>query len=361
MRERRWESREFIRFDEVIALSDRLKGRGLTVKEFHREAACYIEEFRVSRLDEIDRLDAWNIDELTLVQINDRWQGDFFLLAGKHHDLYRQYPRMEAYLSLSHPWRISDDLKLRMHQSEAMFWIGFRDTHGFIRVRVIPAEIITPGERRGEAKRLTWMTERASAFSEAIQALDLPLFVEWQKGALLISPEESASAASPASSAVSCSWPDAFGPCQFEYIVSDRYELLVPAARFISKVGIQPAVVRTFLSGFPHEILNEFHQLQPESRMLYRGYLHAPLNDLPEVVQAMAPNGRALVNFCEFPTRPFLPEGEASDAVIGVIGSEPGFKIEVRLNRAPLPEGEMEAWLEKLTGLPMSYSPLALY
>ncbi|HZR47687.1 MAG TPA: hypothetical protein VFA47_13335 [Candidatus Manganitrophaceae bacterium] len=354
MRERRWESQGFIHFDEVAVLARRLKERGLDVKDFRREAACYIEEFRIARLDEIDRLGAWNIDELTLVQINDRWEGDFFILAGKHHDLYRQHPRMEGYLSLSHPWRIPDALNLRLHQPESMFWIGFRDTHGFIRVRVIPGEIITPGERRGEGRRLAWMTERASAFSEAIQALDLPLFVEWEKGSLTISPEEE-------TSAVSLSWPDAFGPCQFEYIVSDRYELLVPAARFISKVGSRPAVIRTFLSGFPKEILEEFHSLQPESKMLYRGYIHAPLNDLPEVVQAMVPSGRALVNLSEFGTGTLLPQGEESYAVVGVIGSESGFKIEIRLNRAPLPEAEMEEWLNDLIGLPMGYAPLALY
>jgi hypothetical protein len=354
MRERRWESESFVKFDEVMALSDRLQGQGLEIKGAHQEAACYIEEFWVSRIDEIDRLNGWNIDEVTLVQISERWKGDFFVLAGEHHDLYRQYTGMEAYLSLSHPWRIPDELKVRMHQPESMFWIGFRDTHGFIRVRVIPNEIITPGERREEGRRMIWLTERASAFSEAIQALDLPLFVEWDKGSLLISTEES-------SSAVSLSWPDAFGPCQFEYIVSDRYELLVPAARLISKFGNRPALVRTFLSGFPQEILEKFHHLQPQSKMLYRGYIHAPLKELPEVVSSMAPHGRALVNLCEFATRRLLPEGEPSDAVVGVIGSESGFKIEVRLNRAPLPEDEMGDWLNDLIGMPMGYSPLALY
>ena len=354
MRERRWESVSFVPFGEVMALSDRLKGQGLEVKAFDQVAACYVEEFWVDRIDEINRLNAWNIDEVTLVQINDHWEGDFFILAAEHHDLYRQYTGMEAYLSLSHPWRIPDSLKLRMHQPESMSWIGFRDTHGFIRVRVIPNEIITPGERRGEIERLTWMTERASAFSEAIQALDLPLFVEWEKGSLMVSAEESASA-------VSLSWPDAFGPCQFEYIVSDRYELLVPAARLISKFGIRPAVTRTFISGFPEEILEKFHRLQPQSRMLYRGYIHAPLKDLPQVVQSMTLHGRALANLCEFGTGKLLPEGETADAVVGVIGSGPGFKIEVRLNRAPLPEEEMDNWLNDLIGMPMRYSPLALY
>jgi len=32
--------------------------------------------------------------------------------------------------------------------------------------------------------------------------------------------------------------------------------------------------------------------------------------------------------------------------------------VEVRLNRAPLPEDDVPGWLEKLLGLPVTYSPL---
>lgn len=353
MHERRWESESEVPFDEVVSLRNRLKGRGLAVKGIDQEIACYLEEFRIDHLSEIDRLSPWMIEEMTLVQINDRWEGDFFVLAGEHHDLYRSNPCTESYLSLSHPWRIPAGRGLKMHQQEAMFWIGFRDTHGFIRVRIAPREIITPWERRGEGERMTWVGERVSAFSEAIDLLELPLLVRLGKGSFTILSTDS-------SSVVSSSWPDAFGPCQFEYVVLDRYELLVPAARLVSKTGTRPGLVRTFLSGFPRDVLEQFHRLQPQSTMLYRGYIRGVLEDLPEIVRSIQPHGRALVNICEFATREIAP-GEEAHAVVGIIGSRSGFGIEVRLNRAPLPEEAMGAWLNELIGLPMRYSPLVLY
>lgn len=354
MRERRWESEAPLSYDELFQVYEHLRELGLPLKGSAQEAACYIDDFLVHRFTDIDRLDAWQVDEVTLVQVNERWEGDFFVLAGNHHDLYLQYPSKDTYLSLSYPWRIPDPLKVALHQTESMFWIGFRESHAFVRVRLTPHDIITPGERRGDARRLAWMTERASAFSAAIEALDLPLFVEWKKGALTISSEGP-------ESAVSCSWPDAFGPCQFEYIVADRYALLVPAARLVSKMGQRPAKIRTFFSGFPPEHLDRFHQLQPESHMFYRGYVHAALEEMPQVIDAIAPKGRALISLCEFRTRDLLPDGEESYAVIGAMGGESGYKIEVRLNRAPLPEGETERWLHRLFGMPFIYSPLALY
>ena len=354
MRERRWVSQATIDFEEVVAFCRSLKTLGLEVKGIDEEVSCYFEEFWINRLDEIDRLEAWPVDEVTLVQVNDRWEGDFFVLAGSHYDLFRRHLSMEAYLSLSHSWQAPTELKVKLHQPEAMFWIGFRQDHGFIRVRLIPNEIITPGERRGDPRRFSWMSERASLFAAAVEVLDLPLFVEWEKGALSISSEDSAAP-------VSCSWPDAFGPCQFEQIVADPYELLVPAARFISKMGIQPATVRTFFSGFSREVLETFHRLQPMSRFLYRGYIHAPLKDLSKMVEAIGPTGKVLANLCEFRTGQVLSEGEEAYAVVGVIGSQSGFKIEIRLNRAPLPEEQMEEWLKRLTGMPMRYAPLSLY
>jgi len=354
MRERRWESQATIDFEEVIAFCRSLRERGLEVKGIDKQVACYFEEFWINSLDEIDRLESWPVDEVTLVQVNDRWEGDFFVLAGSHYDLFRQHLSMEAYLSLSQPWQAPAELKVKLHQPESMFWIGFRQDHGFIRVRLIPNEIITPGERRGDQRRFSWMNERATLFAAAVEVLDLPLFVEWERGALSISSEDS-------SSPVSCSWPDAFGPCQFEQIVVDPYELLVPAARFVSKMGSRPATVRTFFSGFSKGVLEAFHRLQPTSRFLYRGYVHAPLKDLSKIVKAIEPNGRVLANLCEFRTGQILSEGEEAYAVIGVIGGESGFKIEIRLNRAPLPEEQMEGWLQRLMGMEMRYAPLSLY
>jgi len=40
------------------------------------------------------------------------------------------------------------------------------------------------------------------------------------------------------------------------------------------------------------------------------------------------------------------------------VGLEGGFKLEVRLNRAPLPEENMAGWLEELLGMPVVYAPL---
>lgn len=354
MRERRWESQETIGFDAVVALCRSLSERGLDVKGIDKEVSCYFEEFWIKSLDEINRLEAWPVDEVTLVQVNDRWEGDFFVLAGSHYDLFRRHLSMEAYLSLSHPWSIPPELKVRLHQHEAMFWIGFRQDHGFIRVRLTPNEIITPGERRGDQRRFSWLSERASLFAAAVEVLDLPLFVEWEKGSLSLSSEDPAWP-------VSCSWPDAFGPCQFEQIVADPYQLLVPAARLISKRGVRPATIRTFFSGFTPEALESFHRLQPLSRLLYRGYIQAPLKDLPKMVEAIGPTARVLANLCEFRTGQLLPEGEEAYAVVGVVGGQSGYKIEIRLNRAPLPEERMEEWLQRLTGIPMRYAPLSLY
>jgi hypothetical protein len=354
MRERRWESESTLRFDEVLSLCSVLRETGLSIRGTQEEVACYLEEFHLDRLSEIDRLEPWPIDEGTLVQIDERWNGDFFLLAGKHHELFLEHPEPVGYLSLSHPWRVPPEVDASLHRPDGMFWIGFRQTHAFIRVRVTPNEIITPGETRGEAQREVWVDERITLFSTALEALDLPIHVERSSKGVAIASDEPAAP-------VACSWPDAFGPCQIEYTVSDRYELLVPAARLVSDLGTHPAVLRTFLSGYPQKTLEAIHSLQPSSRMLYRGYLQARLADLQDILAATAPSGRIILNLSEFQTRHFLAEGEESYAVLAVIGGISGFKIEVRLNRAPLPEEEMEGWLERLIGLPMVYSPLALY
>ncbi len=352
MREQRWESQHPISFDQITTLRARLKDKGLKVRGMFEETACYIEELSVDHIHEIDRLDPWTIEEMTLLQINERWEGDFFLLAGTHHDLYRKFPDMEGYLSICHPWHIPDALEVQHHETEALFWVGFRETHGFVRVRVVPAKIITPGET--DTNRLSWISERVRMFSSAIELLDLPLFVEWHQDKLSIVTEGM-------DAAVSVSWPDAFGPCQFEYVVSDRYSLLVPGARLVAKTGKHPAIIKTFLSGFTQEALQAFHQLQPGAKMIYRGYIHACLNNFPEVIEAMKKNkGRALMTLCEFQTEQFLPDALKASAVMGLIGDTSGFKLEIRLNRSPLPPDAIAEWLLELTGLPVSYAPLTL-
>ncbi|MHB8483016.1 MAG: hypothetical protein ACYDBV_09875 [Nitrospiria bacterium] len=354
MREHRWESLSSINFQEVLSLSDRLRGEGFKIREIDQERACYLEEFWIQQWDEIDRLDTWIMEEATLVEIQEQWTGDFFVLAGRHHDLYRQHHSMEAYLSLNHPWRFPADLTPYFHHEESMFWIGFRGTHGFVRVRLVPRKIITPGEKEEALNREQWLDERRRAFLSSISVLNLPLSVySSQKELSVVSDDTSA--------VVSVSWPDAFGPCQFEMVVADRYELLVPSARLISMLGVQPATLRTFLSGFSRKVFKEFHQLQPRSRLLYRGYLQAPFIDFPDMVQAVSPAGRIFVNLCEFPTKRFLPGGEEAYVVIGVVGDLSGYKIEVRFNRHPLPPAELEGWLHEILGLPMVYSPFPLF
>ncbi len=355
MRERRWESQKTLGFEEVEALQHRLAGLDLKVRNPNEVVACYIEEFIVEQLDEIERLAQWPIEEMTLVQIQPEWTGDFYLFVAKHHELFRQQKGMEGYLSLSHPWRMPDTQGIQYHEAEALFWVGFRDTHGFARVRVLPKEIITPGERRAEDQRGSWLRERAAFFSTAVEVLGLPISVECEKDRLSLSTESK-------DTAVSLSWPDAFGACQFEYVDRDRYALLVPAAQLIATLGLQPALIKTYLSGFPPEALVAFHQQQAQAQTLYRGYIHACIRDLPQVVQAFGPrSGRALINLCEFDSDALLAEGDLASAIIGVIASPEGYQIEIRLNRAPLPEDQMLDWLREVCGLPFVYAPLSVY
>jgi hypothetical protein len=354
MREHRWETRETFDFDDMLRLCRRLEARGLAVRPADRLGACYVEDFWVDRPEDLARLGAWPIEETTLIEVDESWAGDFFVLAGKHHELYREHASMEAYLSLSHPWRISPHVNVALHQREAMCWIGFRDTHGFIRVRVVPTEIVTPGEGGLDPRRDQWVSERAEAFGLAIEALELPLFVDWSEGLPMVGSAEPGCR-------IAGSWPDAFGPCQFEYVVLDRYELLVPAARLVERLGLRPAVLRTFLSGWSSAALAAFHRLQPASKLLYRGFVHAPLTDLPAIASAVAPRGRVLATLCEFRTLDLLPGAPDAYAVIGAMGARDGFLIEIRLNRKPLSDGETETWIEALVGVPVAYTPLSLY
>jgi hypothetical protein len=354
VREHRWETRAALGFQDLLALCRRLHARGLAVRPPDRLGACYVEEFWVDRPDDIARLDSWPVEEVTLVEVADPWSGDFFVLAGQHHELYREHAAMEAYLSLSHPWRIPSRVPLALHQPEAMCWIGFRDTHGFIRVRVVPREIVTPGESESDARRDQWVGERAEAFAAAIDALELPLFVDWSEGYPTVGSAEPGCR-------IAGSWPDAFGPCQFEYAVMDRYELLVPAARLVERLGIRPGELRTFLSGWSPDALAAFHRLQPATTLLYRGFVHARLTELPAIVSAVAPRGRVLATLCEFRTPELLPDANEAYAVIGAIASRDGVTVEVRLNRKPLPASRVAAWIEELVGAPVMYAPLSLY
>jgi hypothetical protein len=82
------------------------------------------------------------------------------------------------------------------------------------------------------------------------------------------------------------------------------------------------------------------------------------LDDIPEILATIAPTGRLYATLCEFQTQDMLAEREDASAIIGIVGLEGAFQLEVRLNRAPLPEDEMGPWLEQLLGLPVTAAPL---
>ena len=354
MREHRWESQFPCDFEKFRMLCNSLKESGLNFRAENQDRACYIDDFRVNSLDEVKRLSPWIIDELTLMEVNHSWKGDFFLLAGRHHDLFREHKKMEAYLSISHLWRITLDRQIQFHDPDAAIWIGFRDTHGFIRVRILSTQVITPGESVSKDHFQSWMTERNSIFSNIISELELPIAVEREGHSISFFSTDS-------SALVSGSWPDAIGPCQIEFVITDRYSLLVPASRFVSKFGINSLPLRTFISGFSLHQLEQFHDLQPDSQLIYRGFIQAPIMDLPEIVSTIGPTGKGMVNLCDFQTKELLPSLTHADGVMAVIGEPGGFKIEVRLNRLPRSKTETGDWLESFFGSPMVYSPLPLF
>ncbi len=349
MRERRWESRSRLGFDEVLALGRRLATLGLQPATPVKEIICYIEEWLVETLGDFCRLDPWPTEDVTLVHIREAWRGDFFLLAGAYHTIYQRYQGIGTYCSVSHPWKI--DEPLLTHCPRGMFWLGFRHTHAFIRVRLHTTEVITPGETRADDRRILWIRERRRLFLAAIGLLDLPIEPEVENESLVLRTSEKGVA-------LFCSWPDAFGPCQFEYNSSNAFEFLVPASQMAATYAGEPATVRAYLTGFSEPALEEFRTVEESTRFTYRCSTHCKLDELPKVLQAIAPAGRLYATLCEFQTQSLLPNTEDAYGIIGIVGVSGGFQVEARLNRAPLPEDEMAGWLEKLLGHPMVYAPL---
>ena len=350
MRERRWESRAALTFPEVLALGERLASLGLQPATPGKDIICYIEEWEVPSPRAIDRLDRWTTEEVTLVHIRDGWRGDFFLLAGGYHTVYRRHQSVGTYCSVSHPWKIPEPL--RTVGPVAMFWLGFRHAHSFIRVRLHTTEVVTPRETRADDRRELWVDERRRAFLSAIHVLNLPVEPAVEGGSLALRPFVQ-------KVPFFCSWPDAFGPCQFEFNSPDAFEFLVPATRLAATYGGEPATIRAYLTGFSDPALEEFQAVQAGARYAYRCSAHCPLGELPDMLQAIAPAGRLYATLCEFQTQGLLPDGAEAWAIVGIMGVEGGgFQIEVRLNRAPLPENEMAGWVEALLGMPVTYAPL---
>ncbi|MBA5865647.1 MAG: hypothetical protein GDA67_02995 [Nitrospira sp. CR1.3] len=352
MRERRWETTAPLSFGQILAVGERLASLGLKPAVPAKDVICYVEEWTVESPEDFDGLDAWATEDVTLVHVRDRWRGDFFLLAGAYHTVYQRYQDVGTYCSVSHPWRIRESLTL--HESRSMLWLGFRHAHSFVRVRLQTREVISPGETRGDARREQWLDERRTAFLEAITTLELPIETAIEKQQLILRPTDP-------TVPFFCSWPDAFGPCQFEYNTSDAYEYLVPASRLAATYLPEPAGVRAYLTGFSEEALGEFAAIEPPARLAYRCSVHCPLDDLPEIRAAIEPDGRLYTTLCEFQTQELIPEGEDASAIVGVMGSDAGFQLEVRLNRAPLDEALMAGWLERVLGYSVTYAPLPAF
>jgi hypothetical protein len=352
VRERRWETTTPLTFGQALAVGERLATLGLKPVTPAYDVICYVEEWTVESPDDFDLLDPWATEDGTLVQIRERWRGDFFLLSGAYHTVYQRYQDIGTYCSISHPWRIRE--VLQFHDQRSMFWVGFRHAHSFIRIRLQTRVVITPGEIRGEAQRMQWLDERRAAFLDAIGILDLPIETHVERNAVVLRPADS-------SIPFFCSWPDAFGPCQFEYNTSDAFEFLVPASKLSETFHPEPAGVRAYLTGFGEAALKEFQAIEPGARLAYRCSVHCPLDDLPEVLNAIQPDGVLYATLCEFQTQMLLPDDEDASAIIGIVGVKGQFKIEARLNQAPLPEDAMAPWLERLIGYPVVYAPLPAF
>ena len=184
MREQRWESRQSLNFPQILDLLHRLRAKGLRTVDPEKEGICYIEEWPVPSPETIQRLDQWPLEDVTMIHVLDAWKDDFFLLAGRYHSMFQRYQSVNTYCSISHPWHLSGHFVTL--QPLAMFWVGFRHTHSFIRIRLHTATIIAQGESCADHQHPVWVEERQGAFREAIDLLDLPIDVSIQEGRVIL-------------------------------------------------------------------------------------------------------------------------------------------------------------------------------
>jgi len=349
MREQRWETRSTLQYNDILSLRKRLSSMGLNPVDEEKDIICYIEEWKVREPKEIQKLDFLYIEDVTLVHIHEGWRGDFYLLAGGYHTVYRKYQTVNTYCSVSHPWMMQGPLLT--HFPRSMFWVGFRHTHGFIRIRLHTREVITPGDSKDQEHRSLWLEERQRIFLNAIKLLDLPIQVEVEKEKLLLKTAEEGIA-------FFCSWPDAFGPCQFEYNSSDPFQFLALSSRLAATQVDEPATVRAYLTGFAPQALKDFESVDQGGEFAYRCSTHCQLKDLPQIKEIIGEKSRLYLTLCEFQTQSVFPNLEDIYSIVGMMGVEGGYKIEVRLNRVPYSKEEMADWLEKLLAYPMVYAPL---
>ena len=352
MREHRWETPSALSFDDILEITDRLSQVGLTPVDSNKEVITYIEEWEVSGPTDIRQLDYWPIEDVTLIHILENWTGDFFLLAGGYHTVFQQYQSVNTYCSLCHPWRMEGNLASLL--SQAMFWVGFRHSHSFIRVRVHTTDIVTPGETWADEQRPVWLEERQSAFLSAIRTLDLPLepIIEQNRVTLRTPRSETP---------LFCSWPDAFGPCQFELNSPDVFEFLVPASQLAATYQGRPAAVRTYLTGFSEKELAEFQGIEQNKRAVYRCSAHNSFKDIPDILKILDQTGRLYSTLCEFQSEIVLPEGKDVAVIIGLVAAKGEYRIEARLSQCPLTRQATSDWLEALLGMPVTYAPLSAF
>jgi hypothetical protein len=80
--------------------------------------------------------------------------------------------------------------------------------------------------------------------------------------------------------------------------------------------------VRAYLTGFGEPALEDFQAIEGGARYAYRCSAHCPLDEVPEILQAIAPAGRLYATLCEFQTQQLLLGGEDASVIIGVMGME---------------------------------------
>lgn len=352
MREHRWESQSAISFEEILTVTERLRSMGLTTMHPEKEMIAYIEEWEITHPQEIQKLDPWVTEDVTLLHLLDQWQGDFFLLAGRYHTVFQDYQSVGTYCSIAHPWSIQRPIATL--QPQAWLWVGFRHTHGFIRVRLQTTEIFTPGESIESPREEFWLIDRQEAFRESIETLDLPIQTDIIQQKVFLQTTRS-------DTPFFCSWPDAFGPCQFEFNSPDSFEFLVPASRLAATWRNQPADIRVYLTGFPEKALVTFNEMVESPGLRYRCSIHCCLEEIAEVGRRLTPRGRIYGSLAEFQTGNILLAGTDAAAIIGLVGFEGDFHLEIRLNQRPLPHSDTTKWLEEVVEWPLVYAPLPAF
>ncbi len=352
MREHRWESASPLSFDDIVSVAKTLGQVGLTTMHPEKEMITYIEEWEVNNPNEIHILEAWPTEDVTLLHVLDQWTGDFFLLVGGYHTVFQQHQSVNTYCSIAHPWRIGHPLATI--QPLAWLWVGFRHTHGFIRVRIHTTEIIAPGESVDPTQEQFWLKDRQEAFQAGIKILDVPIEVKVERNKVSLH-------TSCNDTPLFCSWPDAFGPCQFELNSPDPFEFLVPASQLTSTLSTHAEEVRVYLTGFPTQALRDFTELTEKVRFLYRCSLHCQFNEIPKIFSLLHSQGRMYGSLAEFQTSVALPEGTDAAAIIGLVGSDGQFRLEIRLNQHPLSHQETKQWLEQLVRHDLMYAPLPVF